>query len=107
MRDPTDFSIRSRIHTNSVAVEMIQTLERTMIQEVLNDIDVDTKAPCNINYAKARYAINDNLIDENLQHVAKMAVIEFFKGTVRNGSTILKKRMPNFVEFPDGTKARF
>lgn len=81
------------------------------IPEVLNSIQLDSKARASINYAKARCAIESALPCRKAKRAAKLAVVEHLNGTLihppKSTSKDPSKSLPNYVLFADNTKARF
>lgn len=73
------------------------------IPEFLNTVQLDTKAHASINYARARCAIEAAFTKRAERRAAKMAVVEAFNGSVVHP----ENHAPNYVLFPDQTKAKF
>lgn len=72
----------------------------TSIPEFLDKVVFDEHAHTNINYVKARCAIEQAFPKRKDRRTAKMAVIEAFKGEIHHSDH-------NYVLFPDQSKARF
>lgn len=74
----------------------------------LDNIQLDKSSPANINYVKARMAIEAQLQTRSERRAAKMAVISYLNGEVRHPDPADKaKGATNQVVFEDNTKARF
>lgn len=74
----------------------------------LNDVVLDNKAASNINYVKARCAIEEVATCRMERRTAKMAVIQHLGGTIKHPTEAeLRKGATKQVVFNDGTKARF
>ncbi len=75
----------------------------------LDSIQIDPKAHASINYAKARCAIEEVFPVRAEKRLAKMTIIEHLHGQVMHPpkQTHQKSPLPNYVQFPDNTKARF
>jgi hypothetical protein len=70
---------------------------------------VDSKSPANINYVKARIAIEAAGLTRKPKRELKMVVISYLKGEIRhlNPAEVTHGNKSNQVVFPDSTKARF
>lgn len=69
---------------------------------------VDSKSPANINYVKARMAVEQANLARKPKRDLKMVVISHLKGEIRHTTPAEKlKGMTNQVVFHDGSKARF
>jgi hypothetical protein len=68
---------------------------------------VDPKSPANINYVKARMAIEAAGLARSPKRELKMVVISYLKGEVRHPDTAGSVKAPNQVVFADGSRARF
>lgn len=69
---------------------------------LLDSVVIDASSPANINYVKARMAIEAAGMARAERRLAKMTVISYLKGEIRH-----PERGPNQVVFPDKTAARF
>jgi hypothetical protein len=69
---------------------------------------IDSKSPANINYVKARMAIEAAGLARKPKRELKMVVISYLKGEIRHPDPDTTKRgSTNQVVFPDSTVARF
>lgn len=69
---------------------------------------VDPKSPANINYVKARMAIEAAGLARSPKRELKMEVMSFLNGEIRYPNAAEKvKGATNQVVFPDHSKARF
>lgn len=74
----------------------------------LDAVVLDASSPANINYVKARMAIEESIKERKPRRAAKMQVISYLKGEIRHVSPAEKlKGHTNQVVFHDGSKARF
>lgn len=74
----------------------------------LNDVQLDPKSPANINYVKARCAIEEAVTGRTDIRKAKMVVIEHLGGTLHHPTPAqLQRGGTKQVVFGDNTKARF
>lgn len=79
-----------------------------MNTNILNDVTLDPHSPANINYVKARMAIEQAASNRDERRGAKMVVIEHLHGEIRHPNPAeLRKGATKQVVFPDKTKARF
>lgn len=69
----------------------------------IDDVQLDTSSPANINYVKARMAIEAAGYPRAKRRACKMEVISYLKGEIRHQAV----GKPNMVDFRDGTSARF
>jgi hypothetical protein len=72
----------------------------------LNDIEIKATDTAAVNYARARFAIEDTMPNRASKRSAKLVVIDHLHGKIetktrRFGETV------KVVAFEDGTKARF
>lgn len=77
---------------------------------LLNQIvdSVDSKSPANINYVKARMAIEAAGLSRKPKRELKMAVISYLQGVIRHPDPAdTKHKAVNTVVFVDGSHARF
>lgn len=80
------------------------------IPEVLDSIVLDAKARANINYVKARCAIEAAFPNRTERRAAKMAVVEALGGQVIHPEQHIANKAihaPNYVLFGDKSQARF
>jgi hypothetical protein len=74
----------------------------------LNELMLDSKLPANINYVKARCAIEEAFNCRRDLRAAKLAVIEHLNGTIKHPTQAqLARGATKQVLFPDNTKAKF
>ncbi len=74
----------------------------------LDNVKFDPKATANINYVKARCAIEENFKCRADIRAAKLAVIEHFGGSIKHPSeAAAKKGFTKVVVFPDNSRAKF
>ena len=74
----------------------------------LDQLIIDPKLPANINYLKARYAIEEAFHCRRDIRTAKLAVIEHLKGTIKHPSPAQVLRgATKKVVFADNTRAKF
>ncbi len=79
------------------------------VAAVLDSIKLEPKAHSSINYAKARCTIEETSFNRAEKRLAKMTVVEALHGQVIHPTKQASQKTapPNFVQFPDNTKARF
>jgi hypothetical protein len=76
--------------------------------DILDDVKLDPKSPANINYVKARCAIEDAMKNRTARRSAKMVVIAHLKGEIHHPNPAeVKRGATKQVVFADNTKARF
>jgi hypothetical protein len=74
----------------------------------MNDVVLDSNQASNINYVRARMAIEETAKSRRELRDSKMVVIEHLGGAIKHPSAIeLRKGATKQVVFNDGTKARF
>lgn len=79
-----------------------------MSHNLLDHVILDEHAKPSINYAKARSAIEETAKNRSEKRAAKLVVIEFLHGTLNKGKTLFDgTHAPNYVVFPDNSKAKF
>ena len=71
----------------------------------LNDIQINSKDSCAVNYARCRYAIEANLPNRAEKRLSKLAVVEHLQGKLEPSPD--KKHPHKIVVFPDHTRAKF
>lgn len=76
---------------------------------LLDSVVIDAKLRPSINYAKARAAIESVAKNRAEKRTAKLAVVEFLHGTLHTGKALNRtgEHAPNYVVFPDNSKAKF
>lgn len=82
----------------------------TISQETIKFLETLQINPNNrnsIEYAKARAVIETTLKCRADKRIAKMLVIDHLKGEIVHPENHRHHTLPNFVQFPDTTKARF
>jgi hypothetical protein len=77
----------------------------SLLDQIVDSID--SKSPANINYVKARMAIEAAGLARSPKRDLKMVVISYLKGDIRHPDTAGSAKAPNQVVFADGTRARF
>lgn len=74
----------------------------------MNDVLLDPTQPANINYVKARHAIEESMKCRKDIRAAKLAVIEHLQGTLNHPTAAqLARGATKQVVFGDSTRARF
>lgn len=74
---------------------------------MIDTLELNPNDRKNITYARAKAAIEGELKCRREKRAAKLAVIEFLGGTLRHGKLRGSIKLPNYVVFNDGTKAKF
>jgi hypothetical protein len=79
------------------------------VLKALEEVQVDPKSPANINYAKARYAIEAAAKSRKEKREAKVAVVSLLNGEIVHHQLPAKSNgtTRKDVKFADGTVARF
>lgn len=79
-----------------------------MSHNLLDSVVLDNHLRGSINYAKARSAIELTAKNRAEKRSAKLVVIEFLQGKLHAGKELTKTtHAPNYVVFPDNSKAKF
>lgn len=76
---------------------------------MLDKVIIDATSPANINYVKARMAIEAAQLPRAQRRACKMEVISYLKGEIslRYPDPATGRKAPNQVVFSDGSQARF
>jgi hypothetical protein len=74
---------------------------------LLDTLELNPNDRKSFTYAKAKLAIEQEFKCRSLKRAAKLAVIDFLGGKLRHGKMRGSIKLPNYVVFNDGTKAKF